>query len=150
MTQNTLLFRVERRKSCITFEGKAASDYSISVMVKEIYGLSVMRRWAFVAVCGAILLMTVNVGGQVQEPVKAAHENLEPGTMTDDVGVTIGIPASHPARRYPATEDFPTGPEIGERLPEFSLLNQEGRLVNFHADRGDSKSIVVFYRSAVW
>ena len=94
--------------------------------------------------------MIVGAAGQEPEPIKAAHENLEPGTMTDDVGVTIGIPASHPARRYPASEEFPTGPEIGERLPEFSLLNQEGRLVDYHVDRGDSKSIVVFYRSAVW
>tara|TARA_B100000749_G_scaffold185800_1_gene143655 strand:- start:33 stop:338 length:306 start_codon:yes stop_codon:yes gene_type:complete len=97
-----------------------------------------------------MLMMTVTTAGQAPAPVKPAHENLEPGTMTDDVGVTIGIPASHPARRYPASEEFPTGPEIGERLPEFSLLNQEGRLVDYHADRGDSKSIVVFYRSAVW
>ena len=97
-----------------------------------------------------MLMMTVTTAGQAPAPVKPAHENLEPGTMTDDVGVTIGIPASHPARRYPASEEFPTGPEIGERLPEFSLLNQEGRLVDYHVDRGDSKSIVVFYRSAVW
>ena len=97
-----------------------------------------------------MLMMTVTTAGQAPAPVKPAHENLEPGTMTDDVGVTIGIPASHPAGRYPASEEFPTGPEIGERLPEFSLLNQEGRLVDYHADRGDSKSIVVFYRSAVW
>ena len=109
-----------------------------------------MTRWSLLATFAVMLMMTVTTAGQAPAPVKPAHENLEPGTMTDDVGVTIGIPASHPARRYPASEEFPTGPEIGERLPEFSLLNQEGRLVDYHADRGDSKSIVVFYRSAVW
>ncbi|MFP6571059.1 MAG: hypothetical protein VB674_00435 [Vicinamibacterales bacterium] len=109
-----------------------------------------MTRWPFLAIHAVMLMMTVSIAGQEPEPIKAAHENLEPGTMTDDVGVTIGIPASHPARRYPASDEFPTGPDIGERLPEFSLLNQEGRLVDYHADRGDSKSIVVFYRSAVW
>ena len=109
-----------------------------------------MTRWSFLATFAVMLTMTVSTGGQEPAPVKPAHENLEPGTMTDDVGVTIGIPASHPARRYPASEEFPTGPVIGERLPEFSLRNQEGRLVDYHADRGDSKSIVVFYRSAVW
>ena len=82
--------------------------------------------------------------------VRAAHENLEPGTETDDLGITVPIPASAAARRYPASEEFPTGPEIGERLPTFSLLNQHGRLVDYHADRGDANSIVVFYRSAVW
>ena len=109
-----------------------------------------MTRWSCLAMFAVMLMMTVTTAGQAPAPVKPAHENLEPGTMTDDVGVTIGIPASHPARRYPASEEFPTGPEIGERLPEFSLLNQEGRLVDYHVDRGDSKSIVVFYRSAVW
>ena len=109
-----------------------------------------MTRWSCLAMFAVMLMMTVTTAGQAPAPVKPAHENLEPGTMTDDVGVTIGIPASHPARRYPASEEFPTGPEIGDRLPEFSLLNQEGRLVDYHVDRGDSKSIVVFYRSAVW
>jgi hypothetical protein len=85
-----------------------------------------------------------------QEQVRAAHESLEPGTETDDLGITVPFPASAAARRYPASQEFPTGPEIGERLPTFSLPNQHGRLVDYHADRGDSKSIIVFYRSAVW
>jgi len=109
-----------------------------------------MTRWLFFATFAVMSMMTVSIAGQEPALIKPAHENLEPGTQTDDLGVTLGIPASHPARRYPASEEFPTGPEIGERLPEFSLLNQEGRIVDYHADRGDSKSIVVFYRSAVW
>ena len=85
-----------------------------------------------------------------QEKVKGAHENLAPGETTDDLGITIGIPASYPARRYPASDQFPTGPEIGERLPEFRLQNQAGEMVDFHQDRGDSNAVVVFFRSAVW
>ena len=84
------------------------------------------------------------------EKVKAAHENLPADSMKDDLGITVPVPASHPGRRYPAEHEFPTGPAIGERLPEFELPNQDGELVDFHADRGDSKAIVVFYRSAVW
>ena len=114
------------------------------------YGDDKMIRRLFIATVAVMSMTILGIEGQEPTPIKPAHENLEPGTMTDDVGVTIGIPASHPARRYPASEEFPTGPEVGERLPEFSLLNQEGRLVDYHADRGDSKSIVVFYRSAVW
>ncbi len=100
-------------------------------------------------VCGLAVL-----GGSssvfAQEKVEGAHEKLEPGATTDDLGITVGVPASHPGRRYPASEDFPTGPEVGERLPEFTLTNQRGEVVDFHADRGDSKAVVVFYRSAVW
>ena len=100
----------------------------------------------------ALALLSAPAAATAQDaaPVRSAHEDLEPGTRTDDLGITIGMPASYPARRYPASHDFPTGPAIGERLPDFSLPNQEGRLVDYHADRGGSKSVVVFYRSAVW
>ncbi|HCE01872.1 MAG TPA: hypothetical protein DEQ98_01415 [Acidobacteria bacterium] len=109
-----------------------------------------MARTLFQTTFALLLIAVGNGPAQAQEPVRSAHENLEPGTETDDLGITIPIPASHPARRYPASDEFPTGPEIGERLPTFSLPNQHGRMVDYHADRGDSKSIVVFYRSAVW
>jgi hypothetical protein len=56
----------------------------------------------------------------------------------------------HPAQRIPAAADFPTGPAIGERLPDFTLPNQRGEAVDFHADRGGHKAAVVFQRSAVW
>ena len=85
-----------------------------------------------------------------EKKVKAAHENLAPEARTDDLGITVPVPASHPGRRYPAEHEFPTGPAIGERLPEFELPNQNGEAVDFHAHRGDSKAIIVFYRSAVW
>jgi hypothetical protein len=56
----------------------------------------------------------------------------------------------HPAQRVPETADFPTGPAIGERLPDFALPNQRGETVDFHADRAGRKAAVVFQRSAVW
>jgi hypothetical protein len=59
-------------------------------------------------------------------------------------------PALHPARRIPATADFPTGPAVGERLPDFTLRNQRGEPVDFHADRAGHRAAVLFQRSAVW
>ncbi len=109
-----------------------------------------MARCPLLMVLALISITTVPVNGQTRDPVRPAHDGLEPGTQTDDLGITIPLPASHPGRRYPASAEFPTGPEVGERLPEFSLPNQDGRIVDYHADRADSKSIVVFYRSAVW
>jgi peroxiredoxin len=44
----------------------------------------------------------------------------------------------------------PTGPELGEQLPDFTLPNASGVEINYHADRAGRKSVVVFYRSAVW
>jgi hypothetical protein len=109
-----------------------------------------MKRWTVLLTLTWLATAPTAAQAQTGEPVRAAHEKLEAGALTDDVGVTIQTPASHPVRRYPDSHEFPTGPEMGERLPVFSLPNQEGQLVDFHADRGDSKSIVVFFRSAVW
>jgi hypothetical protein len=59
-------------------------------------------------------------------------------------------PGGHPAQRIPAAEDFPTGPAIGERLPDFVLPNQRGERIDFHADRAGRRAAVLFQRSAVW
>ena len=109
-----------------------------------------MRYGNVLGMMTLLLAVAGAAAAQTPEAVRPAHESLEPGTRTDDLGITIGIPVDHPGRRYPASQEFPTGPDVGERLPSFSLPNQEGRLVDYHADRGDSKSLVVFYRSAVW
>ena len=98
----------------------------------------------------AALLLAGPGALMAQERVEGAHERQAAGERTDDLGITVPVPTSHPGRRYPADHEFPSGPEIGERLPDFSLPNQNGETVDFHADRGDSKAVVVFYRSAVW
>ncbi len=86
-------------------------------------------------------------------PVRAAHEAFAnpQETDTDERGLRVdGMGVDFPARRYPASADFPTGPALGDRLPEFTLPNQHGEPVDFHADRGGQGAVVVFYRSAVW
>ena len=67
----------------------------------------------------------------------------------DELGFDAPAPVGHPVRAsLPA--DAPTGPAIGDRLPNFSLPDAFGRVVNFHEDRSQSKAALVFYRSAVW
>ena len=68
---------------------------------------------------------------------------------TDDLGFEAPAPIGHPGRAG-LPEGASTGPEIGERLPDFTLPDAFGTKVSFHEDRGASKSAVVFYRSAVW
>ena len=109
-----------------------------------------MKRVFIALAAGALFFVAGDARAQTQQPVEPAHGVLDLDATTDDLGIDIPIPVSYPARRYPASHDFPSGPGIGERLPEFSLPNQHGELVDFHADRGESKSVVVFYRSAVW
>ena len=70
-------------------------------------------------------------------------------TEVDDLGfeapTAVGLPV-----RANLPKGLQIGPEIGERLPDFALPDQNGAVVDFHADRGSSPAVVVFYRSAVW
>jgi hypothetical protein len=58
-------------------------------------------------------------------------------------------PGSGP-RSDPVADDFPTGPAIGERLPDIVRRDQWGNEVDVHAKRGDRSLVMVFFRSAVW
>lgn len=67
----------------------------------------------------------------------------------DESGFDAPAPLGHPGRAgLPAGQS--TGPEVGEMLPDFELPDATGQAVNFHRDRAGSKSVLVFYRSAVW
>lgn len=45
---------------------------------------------------------------------------------------------------------FATGPEIGELLPEFTLLDQGGEPVTLQQLRGDGRVFLVFVRGTDW
>lgn len=49
----------------------------------------------------------------------------------------------------PVSEEFPKGPEIGARIPNFSLPDQNGTTVDYQPD-GKHRSLVLFHRSADW
>ena len=67
----------------------------------------------------------------------------------DEFGFVGPLPASDGQRQH-LDEGAPTGPEVGTRLPDFTLQSSRGRTVSFHEDRGESKAALVFFRSAVW
>ena len=67
----------------------------------------------------------------------------------DELGFEEPAPVGHPGRAS-MPDGHPTGPQVGERLPDFELTDHTGRRVRFHEDRGDAKAVVVFFRSAVW
>jgi hypothetical protein len=67
----------------------------------------------------------------------------------DEFGFTTPLPADEAPRRIPDA-GFSTGPQVGERLPDFNLPDQSGRITGFHEDRDGSKAALVFFRSAVW
>jgi hypothetical protein len=63
-----------------------------------------------------------------------------------------GPPASDlpPAQRIPETDDFPKGPEVGERFPDFTLHDQHNEHVSIEAARAGRRALIVFQRSARW
>lgn len=67
----------------------------------------------------------------------------------DEFGFDAPVELGHPIRSG-LPDGHPTGPEIGDVLPDFTLPDGQGKKISFHADRRGAKSIVVFYRSAVW
>ena len=58
--------------------------------------------------------------------------------------------AERPQNRYPDTDDYPKGPEVGSSLPDFTLPDQNGNPINYNQTRGNGKALVVFHRSARW
>ena len=67
----------------------------------------------------------------------------------DELGFDAPAPLGHPAR-LGLPEGHSTGPEIGEKLPDFELPDARGQKIRFHENRNGAKSALVFYRSAVW
>ena len=108
------------------------------------------RRTRLLPLAMAFAAAAVCAGNACAAEPKASHEFLDPNSRTDELGIFVPVPISHPGRRFPATMEFPTGPEVGERLPDFTLPNQHGEPVDIHEDRAGRKAVVVFYRSAVW
>ena len=86
--------------------------------------------------------------------LQASHERLptaeQSETQTDEMGIWVPVPVNHPARRFPATDEFPTGPAVGEPVPSFVLTDQSGQRVRFPEVLAGRKALVVFQRSAVW
>lgn len=67
----------------------------------------------------------------------------------DEFGMVGPLPVTD-GQRQPLGPEDATGPEVGTRLPDFTLASASGSTVSFHEDRGGDKAAVVFFRSAVW
>ena len=73
----------------------------------------------------------------------------ERGTWLDHLGFEGPLQPGTHARSDP-TGEFPTGPAIGERLPDIVARDFRGRRVDVHEIRRGGPLVMVFYRSAVW
>jgi hypothetical protein len=67
----------------------------------------------------------------------------------DEYGFKGPLPVTSTQRMIPKG-DFPPGLAVGESAPDFTLPNQHGEEISFHADRDGTRAAVLFFRSAVW
>lgn len=70
------------------------------------------------------------------------------GWKDDDGFVTVFQQGSGP--RANPKGDFPTGPDVGTRMPDVRCLDSFGNPFDLHEDRGRRPAIFIFQRSAVW
>jgi hypothetical protein len=75
-------------------------------------------------------------------------EQVETGWRDKDGFIGPYQPGNGP--RSDPRGEFPTGPEIGTRLPDIRCQAADGNIVDLHVDRAGKPAVVVFYRSAVW
>jgi len=63
-------------------------------------------------------------------------------------GLLAPVPA---AAQSPARIDLSKlGPQVGERVPDFSLHDQNGKIFTLRSIMGPKGAMLVFYRSADW
>ncbi|MFQ5382405.1 MAG: hypothetical protein ACE5EF_12415, partial [Dehalococcoidia bacterium] len=89
--------------------------------------------------------MSDNETPQIAMQTEATPVETPRGTAWADVDGYIGPrPPGGGPRRDPASE-FPTGPDIGEKLPDIVALAADGRTIDVHADRAGRPAAVVFF-----
>ena len=74
---------------------------------------------------------------------------LAPNQFEDHEGYVGPLPPGFGPRSNPL-DDFPTGPKVGERLPDVVASDSSGHTVDLHTDRDGQPAVLVFIRSAVW
>ena len=84
---------------------------------------------------------------QIERDTRGAE--LGPIQYEDAEGYIAPMPAGSGPRTNPLGE-FPTGPAVGERLPDVVTSDSDGRIVDLHADRNGQPAVLVFTRSVVW
>lgn len=49
-----------------------------------------------------------------------------------------------------AQSEIPTGPAVGQKIPDFEAVDQSGRRQTFETLRGPKGLLLLFHRSADW
>ena len=57
---------------------------------------------------------------------------------------------ANPEAALSAPDQIATGPDVGQAIPPFDALDQNGQRQTFETIRGPRGALIVFYRSADW
>ena len=81
--------------------------------------------------------------------LQTESQQTERNTWLDHLGFEGPLQPGTHARSDP-TGEFPTGPAVGEELPDIVAPDSDGQMVDVHEARRGGPLVMVFYRSAVW
>lgn len=71
------------------------------------------------------------------------------GAFAAAIGVIL-LAVPMPAQERQAIDVSALGPQVGERVPDFSLPDQHGRIRTLQSILGDKGAMILFHRSADW
>ena len=71
------------------------------------------------------------------------------GAFAAAIGVIL-LAVSMPAQEREAVDVSALGPQVGERVPDFSLPDQHGRIRTLQSILGEKGAMILFHRSADW
>lgn len=64
--------------------------------------------------------------------------------------VTVPLMALRQEQPFDANANLKTGPEVGQKIPAFSAVDQTGRVRNFDSLKGPKGLVLFFNRSVDW
>ena len=71
--------------------------------------------------------------------------------ITTLVGILlIGLSTLATAQTRMPIDVSALGPQVGDRVPDFSLPDQKGQIQTLESIRGPNGSLILFHRSADW
>ena len=64
--------------------------------------------------------------------------------------LTAGSMSSRPVQQFDPNANLKTGPAVGAQIPEFSAVDQTGRIRTFDSLKGPQGLVLFFNRSVDW
>ena len=65
-------------------------------------------------------------------------------------GLALAAPAATAAQEREPVDLSSLGPQVGERVPDFALPDQYGRIQTLDSIMGERGAMILFHRSADW